>query len=86
MRLRNGKLRIIREGAVKKFVAEVEHITFSGDYAVNTGQEVIYITERAVFRLDRGRIVLTEVAPGIDLQRDIVNQMEFEPIISEELK
>lgn len=82
----NGKLNILQEGKVKKAVDHVEQISFSGKYAVKRGQQVMYITERAVFELtDRG-IVLTEIAPGVDLMRDILDQMGFLPIISQDLK
>ena len=64
----------------------MEHRTFSGEYAVESGQEVMYITERAVFRLDRDGLVLVEKAPGVDLERDILGQMDFRPTISPGLK
>ncbi|AEB76827.1 acyl CoA:acetate/3-ketoacid CoA transferase [Clostridium botulinum] len=82
----NGKLVIVQEGKAKKFVDEVEQITFSGEYAMETGQIVKYITERAVFELRREGMVLTEIAPGVDLQKDILDQMGFKPIIPEDLK
>ncbi|MEC2070945.1 acyl CoA:acetate/3-ketoacid CoA transferase [Alkalihalophilus marmarensis] len=82
----DGKLSINNEGKIKKFLADVEHITFSGEYANETGQTVLYITERAVFELGENGVVLTEIAPGVDLQRDILDQMEFKPIVSENLK
>ena len=75
----DGKLRIEREGATKKFIKKVGHVTFSGEYAAACGQPVTYITERAVFTLHRDGLHLTEIAPGIDLERDILNQMEFIP-------
>lgn len=84
--IEDGRLVIIREGKVRKFVSEVEHRTFSGEYAVESGQEVMYITERAVFRLDRDGLVLVEKAPGVDLERDILGQMDFRPTISPGLK
>lgn len=82
----NGKLDILKEGKVKKFIDEVEQITFSGDYASKIKQEVLYITERAVFRLGNEGLILEEIAPGIDLERDILKNMTFKPIISENLK
>lgn len=81
-----GKIKIITEGKNKKFINQVEQITFSGQYAVETGQKVFYVTERAVFELDERGLVLTEIAPGIDLERDVLAQMEFRPIIAENLK
>jgi propionate CoA-transferase len=77
----DGKLKIIREGRQEKFVAQVEHVTFSGDTAVSTGQPVVYITERCVFRLTPEGMELTEIAPGIDLQKDILDRMGFQPVM-----
>ena len=61
---------------------EVEHRTFTGDYAVKRGQPVLYVTERCVFELTPDGLELIEVAPGIDIERDILAQMDFMPIIS----
>ncbi len=83
--IENGQLHIIQEGKAKKFLECVEQITYSGDYAKQTRQQVLYITERAVFRLCSEGLVLTEIAPGADLQRDVLELMEFKPIISPEL-
>lgn len=82
----DGELVIEKEGKSNKFVNAVEQITFSGEYAANIGQPVLYITERAVFRLTKDGLVLEEIAPGIDLEKDILNHMEFKPIISSNLK
>ena len=84
--IEDGKLKIAREGKAKKFVAQVEHRTFSGAYATKRGQSVLYVTERCVFRLTPDGMELTEIAPGIDLERDILAQMEFRPQISPHLK
>ena len=83
---RDGKLVITQEGGKKKFVKEVEHITFSGKYAVQVKQPVLYITERAVFELRPEGVTLIEIAPGIDLQTQVLDQMELMPQISEDLK
>lgn len=83
---KNGKLEIINEGRFDKFVDRVEHITFSGDYARQKKQTVMYITERAVFRLIDSGLELIEIAPGIDLDRDILDHMGFKPKISDNLK
>ena len=81
-----GKLKILKEGTQKKFVNEIEQITFNGKLAAQEGvQEILYITERAVFRLTPEGLVLTEIAPGVDLEKDILANMEFRPIISESL-
>lgn len=77
----DGKLTILQEGKSKKFIQEVEQITFSGKYAAQIEQPVLYITERAVFRLTKDGLELTEVAPGIDIEKDILQQMEFAPVI-----
>lgn len=82
----NGELRILQEGKVKKFVNNVEQITFSGDIANKNNKKVTYVTERAVFELTKNGLMLIEIAPGVDLEKDILNQMEFKPLISENLK
>lgn len=82
----DGKLEITNEGAKKKFVNKIEHITFSGTYANKVKQPVLYITERAVFELRPEGVTLIEIAPGIDLKKDILGQMEFIPNISDDLK
>jgi propionate CoA-transferase len=82
----DGRLRLIEDGEVKKFVPEVEHRTFSGDYALKRGQPVLYVTERCVFELAPGGLELIEIAPGIGLERDILSQMGFEPKIREPLE
>jgi len=82
----DGALRIDNPGRMHKFVNEVCHITFSADVARQRRQAVRYITERCVFELASGGIELVEVAPGVDVQRDILDQMDFEPLIPEEPK
>jgi propionate CoA-transferase len=82
----NGALRIDNEGQARKFVREVEQMTFSGKFASVRKQPVIYITERCVFELTPEGMMLIEVAPGIDLERDILAQMDFAPIVSPNLK
>lgn len=80
--IEHGRLRVVQEGIARKFVpGEVEHITFSGDYAMKRGQKVLYVTERCVFQLTSRGVELIEIAPGIDLQRDILDMMGFKPII-----
>lgn len=81
----NGRLRVISEGRSRKFVAEVEHRTFSGALAARDGRRVLYVTERCVFRLGPQGLELSEIAPGIDLQRDILAHMDFVPVIAEPL-
>lgn len=79
----DGKLKIDQEGKTRKFIPQVQQITFSGPIASQGTQEIIYITERAVFRLLNGRIELTEIAPGIDIERDILAHMDFRPLMNE---
>jgi len=82
-----GKVRIDSEGTCRKFVREVEHRTFSGARARERGQRVLYVTERCVFRLaEGGGLELIEIAPGIDLHRQILALMDFAPAISPSLK
>ncbi|MDI6871794.1 MAG: CoA-transferase [Bacillota bacterium] len=81
-----GRLRIIKEGKIRKLVDQVEQISFSGHYASKYGKEVVYVTERAVFRLLDGQMVLTEIAPGVDLERDVLGQMGFVPVVSPDLR
>lgn len=82
----NGVLEIKKEGRIQKFVNKVEQVSFSGEYANEKGQSILYITERAVFELTDKGVVLKEIAPGIDLEKDVLNQMHFKPIIDEGLK
>jgi len=77
---------IEREGKFNKFLKYVEQITFSGKYASKIGQPVLYVTERAVFELEDGGLTLKEIAPGVDLERDILAHMEFTPRIAADLK
>ena len=81
-----GKLTILSEGKAKKFLSHVEQITFSGDYAKKIRQPVLYITERAVFELRPEGMVLTEIAPGVDLEKDVLALMAFKPVVSPTLK
>ncbi len=82
----DGKLAILSEGRARKFLQDVEQITFSGVYAQKVKQPVLYITERAVFKLSEAGLVLIEIAPGVDLERDILAHMDFKPIIAADLK
>jgi propionate CoA-transferase len=77
----DGKLQILAEGRTPKFVNQVEQRTFSGRYATLRGQRVHYVTERCVFRLTAGGLELIEVAPGIDIEKDILAHMDFQPIV-----
>jgi propionate CoA-transferase len=79
--IEDGKVRIVEEGRSRKFVEQVEHRTFSGRHAAERGQEVLYVTERCVFALGSDGLELREVAPGIDVERDILAHMAFRPIV-----
>ena len=78
-KIEDGKLTILKEGRARKFINKVEQITYSGAYARKSGQKALYITERAVFELREDGLWLTEIAPGIDLKTQILDEMEFVP-------
>ena len=78
----DGRLAILHEARARKFVEQVEHVTFSGAYAAKRGQSALYVTERCVFTLRPDGLELIEVAPGIDIDRDILALMHFKPIIN----
>jgi propionate CoA-transferase len=77
MHIEAGKLILDKEGSGKKFINEVEHRTFSGEQAIKVKQAVLYVTERCVFSLDEKGVTLNEIAPGINLEKDILSQMDF---------
>ena len=85
IKIEDGKLRIVNDGTISKFKPNVEQITFSGEYALESQQEVYFITERAVFKLTEQGVTLIEIAPGVDLENDILSHMEFKPHIAENL-
>ena len=80
-----GGVSVIKEGTIRKFVRDVEQITFAGQY-IMPGQSILYVTERCVFRLIDGKVTLVEIAPGIDMKKDILEQMGFTPEISSDLQ
>ncbi len=82
----NGRLHILQDGEGRKFVNLVEHRTFSGRLAAERGKQVLYITERCVFALRPEGLELIEIAPGVDLERDILARMEFEPVMKQPLR
>ena len=81
----NG-VRVLNPGKFKKFVDRVQQVSFSGKYAMERGQQVVYVTERAVFELSPEGLLLREIAPGVDLQKDILDMMEFRPMIAKDLR
>lgn len=84
--IKDGKLNILKDADAIKFVNSVEQITFSGEYAVETNQPILFVTERAVFKLTPEGLLLIEIAPGVDLDKHILAKMEFKPLIAEDLK
>ncbi len=82
----DGQTNIRQEGKFKKFVSQLEEVSYSGPFSQERGQEALYITERAVFKRSEQGLELTEIAPGVDLQRDVLDQMDFRPFISPALK
>ena len=86
IKIEDGKLKIINDGSNKKFVDSVQQITFSGNRAMKLKQPVMYITERAVFELKEDGLHLTEIAPGVNLEKDILAAMDFAPIVDKDLK
>ena len=84
--IEDGRLVIRKDGEFRKFVRRVGQISFNGQLARERGQQVVFISERAVFRLEQDGLVLCEIAPGADLQRDVLQKMEFAPRISTDLK
>jgi propionate CoA-transferase len=81
LRIANGRVEIMVDGKVRKFIDDVEHVTFSGAYAAARNQPVLYVTERCVFALRPEGLELVEVAPGIDIEADILAKMDFKPLV-----
>ena len=86
IKVKDGKLEIIKDGNITKFVDKVEQITLSGECALEEGQPTIIITERCVFDFTKDGFILKEIAPGVDIKEHILEKMEFKPIISDDLK
>ena len=82
----DGTLRIVQEGRVPKLVPTVQHLSFHGPYVASLGRQITYITERAVFELRGGRLTLTEIAPGLDLQRDVLAVLGAPVVVADDLK
>lgn len=86
VRISDAQLEIRGEGHSRSFVEQVQHLTYNGQYCLGRGQQVMFITERAVFRLTSTGLVLIEIAPGVDLQKSVLDQMSFAPSISADLR
>ncbi len=84
--IEGGSLRIVKEGRHPKFVRRLQEVCFHGPSAVSRGQQVLYVTERAVFELTPAGLRLVEIAPGIDLEGDVLGQMEFTPALATPLR
>jgi propionate CoA-transferase len=82
----DGKTVIHKEGKFNKFLKDVDQISYNGTFAGERGQEALFITERAVFKRGKERLQLIEIAPGVDLERDVIAHMDFRPEIAEPLK
>ena len=82
----NGKLKILQEGSLKKLLPDIQHLSFNGPYMASLGHTVLYITERAVFEQRNGQLVLTEVAPGINLERDVLGVLGASVAIAKDLR
>ncbi|MCF3935213.1 3-oxoacid CoA-transferase [Acuticoccus sp. M5D2P5] len=82
----DGSLTIRKDGAVQKWLPNVGQITFNGRFGLEQGQEILYITDRAVFRMTPGGLEVQEIAPGIDLQKDVLDRIGFDVIVSDNLK
>ena len=82
----DGRLHVVADTATRRFVRRLQQRTFSGAYARRRGQQVHYLTERAVFRLTDAGLLLTEIAPGVDLERDVLAHMDFAPTIAADLR
>jgi propionate CoA-transferase len=82
----DGRLTIVQEGRSRKFIDAVEHVTFSGDMARKRGQHITYVTERCVVELTDDGLVVREIAPGVDLKRDVLDLAEFPLRVDADLK
>jgi len=86
MIIEGGELKILQEGKVAKFVDEVDQVSFSGKRAIRQGQDITYVTERCVIKLTEKGLMITEIAPGLDLQRDILDQAATPLAVAKNLK
>lgn len=86
VKIADGKVTVLEQGSIRKFVNKVQQITFSGRRAAAAGKKVVFITERCVFELRSGGLTLVEIAPGIDMERDIFAQMDYRPLIAPDLR
>jgi propionate CoA-transferase len=86
LRIDGDGVRVEAEGSLPKFVGRVREVSFNGRLALERGQQVRYVTDRAVFALEGDGLVLTEVAPGIDVERDVLGRMGFRPRIADDLR
>ena len=86
IRVEDGRINIVRDGDIIKYVRNVQQITFSGKYAVETGKKILFISERCVMELTADGLMVTEIAPGVDLQKHILDKMEFTPLVSPDLR
>lgn len=85
-KVEDGTIKIVKTGKIKKMIDTVEQISFSGEYAAKSGREIYYVTERCTFKLIDGKVTLIDIAPGMDIEKDIIGQMEFRPEIAKDVK
>ena len=82
----DGALRIVKEGRHKKFVSRIDHVSYSGPFAAQEGRTSVFVTERAIFKTVDGGLELIEIAPGVDLDKDVLQHMGFRPKIATDLR
>ena len=82
----NQKITIVKEGRHRKFCASIDQLSASAEFSLDIGQKVLYVTERCVFELTREGLCLIEIAPGIDLEKDIIANMDYRPLVANDLK
>jgi acyl CoA:acetate/3-ketoacid CoA transferase len=86
MRIEDGRLVIDQEGRIAKFVEKVDQVSFSGRRAVSQGRDITYVTERCVVKLKPEGLTVTEIAPGLDLERDVLARADTPLRVADDLR